>query len=692
MTRIIRRSLCLLLSVVLISFASTVWGEGKNDKTLSPYFFIENGDPETDHFPLKNTLVTVNITGVIADVIVTQQYTNNGTRPINARYIFPASTRAAVHGMEMKIGEKLIYAKIKERQAAQKAFDKAKKQGKSASLLKQQRPNVFSMNVANIMPEDTVDIELRYTELLVPTDGTYRFVYPTVVGPRYSSQPEEGAPKTDLWLKNPYLEEGSEPRMKFHLDVHISTGLPIQEIFCSSHETKTTWEGKSIAKLRLKDSETFGSNRDFILDYRLTGRQIESGLMMYEAEDEKFFLLMVQPPERVELEDIPPREYVFVVDVSGSMHGYPLNTAKKLLKDLIGGLRKTDKFNLVLFAGASKLMASQSVQATTRNIRRAIRILDSTRGGGGTELSRGLERSLSIPRDENYSRTTVIVTDGYISAEKEVFTLIRENLNRTNVFSFGIGTSVNRYLIEGMAKAGLGEPFIVTEPEEAHLAADKFREYVQSPVLTRISIQYQGLETYDIEPPSIPDLFAQRPIVVFGKWRGQLLGAIELRGSGGRGPYVQTIDVTHTTPLEMNHALRYLWARTRISRLSDLNFNNADSENQAQITSLGLTYNLLTAYTSFIAVHEEIRNPEGHSKDVKQPLPLPKGVSDLAVGASCSNVPEPELTLMLGVLATILASLFCLRKYRRECSTTIQRPESSIQYPVSRIQHPVSSK
>ena len=144
--------MCLLLGMVLISFASTVWGEGENDKTLSPYFFIENGDPETDNFPLKNTKVSVNITGVIADVTVTQQYTNNGTRPINARYIFPASTRAAVHGMEMKIGEKVIYAKIKERQAAQKAFDKAKKQGKSASLLKQQRPNVFSMNVANVIP------------------------------------------------------------------------------------------------------------------------------------------------------------------------------------------------------------------------------------------------------------------------------------------------------------------------------------------------------------------------------------------------------------------------------------------------------------------------------------------------------------------------------------------------------------
>jgi Ca-activated chloride channel family protein len=199
---------------------------------------------------------------------------------------------------------------------------------------------------------------------------------------------------------------------------------------------------------------------------------------------------------------------------------------------------------------------------------------------------------------------------------------------------------------------------------------------VQSPVLTRISIQYQGLETYDIEPPSIPDLFAQRPVIVFGKWRGPSQGTIELRGSGGRGPYVQTFDVTHSIPLKMNHALRYLWARTRISRLSDFNFNGVNSENQAQITSLGVTYNLLTAYTSFIAVHEVIRNPEGNSKEVKQPLPLPKGVSNSAVGASCSNVPEPELTLMLGVLI-ILATLFYIGRVRRESSTKIRDRESS---------------
>lgn len=655
-----------MVSIPFFSFGVSVYAESVNNKTLSPYFFIEGGDPSVDHFPLKRTDVVVNINGVIANVTVIQRYTNEGTRPVNARYVFPASTRAAVHGMKMKIGENVIVAKIRERQTAQKEFNQAKKQGKSASLLKQQRPNVFSMHVANIMPKDTIDIELHYTELILPSDGTYEFVYPTVVGPRYSNQAVTNAPETDMWIKNPYLKQGSELQTAFHIGVYISTGLDLQDVVCPSHETDTIWSTQSIAQILLKESEKSGGNRDFILKYRLAGQKIESGIMLYSGENENFFLLMVQPPERVETVDIPPREYIFVVDVSGSMDGFPLNTAKNLLQNLISGLRPTDKFNLILFAGASQLMAPESLPATQKNIRKAIRIIDNQKGGGGTELYRALKKSLSLPRDEKYSRAVLIVTDGYISAEKKVFHLIQKNLNQTNFFSFGIGSGVNRYLIEGMAKAGLGEPFVVTKPQEARRTADRFQAYIKSPVLTNVAVKYHGFETFDIEPSAIPDLFAQRPVVVFGKWRGKLEGTIELRGTGGKNEYVQTFNVADSSPDEMNHALRYLWARTRIGRLSDFSIKKGDSENRDQITSLGLTYNLLTAYTSFIAVHEVARNLESDSEDVKQPLPLPEGVSKLAVGGSYSKVPEPELHVLLVILAIILASTFFYRNFKHK--------------------------
>ena len=659
----LRWLLCVLF--IMGVFISEVAGseETTDDLTLSPYFLIENGDPSLDQFPLKETNVTVNISGVIADVHIMQKYSNNGGRPVNARYIFPASTRAAVHGMTMTVGEQVIKAEVKERQIAQNEFDQAKKEGKSASLLKQQRPNVFSMNVANIMPGDTVDIELHYTELLIPTDGTYEFVYPTVVGPRYSNQLEGEAPENDKWIKSPYLQEDTEPHTAFDIGVTISTGIALQEIVCTSHDTEIFWESEFVAIIGLRDAERFSGDRDFILKYRLAGKEIQSGLMLFEGKEENFFLLMVQPPERVLAADIPPREYIFVVDVSGSMHGFPLNTAKKLLNDLIGNLKATDKFNVILFAGGSRVMADASIPATAKNIGKAIRLIDKQRGGGGTELLSALRKGFSLPRDEAFSRTIVVITDGYIGAERDVFEEIQQNLQRSNVFAFGIGSGVNRYLIEGMAKAGQGEPFVVTKPMEASATARKFRAYIQLPVLTRIELTYNGFETYDIEPKSIPDLFAKRPIIVFGKWRGAAEGIIELRGIGGHGEYAQTFNVVATKPLQANRALRYLWARTRINRLSDFNFQRGNPENKAEITTLGLTYNLLTAYTSFIAVNDVIVNPDGHSEHVNQPLPLPLNVSNLAVGGSVSNVPEPELSILLIIAALVLAMIIGLKKY-----------------------------
>jgi Ca-activated chloride channel family protein len=645
--------LWLLFNIALAISATDLYAETGDNRTLSPYFFIDNADPTVDRFPLKKTNVEVSISGVIADVLVKQTYSNDGIRPISARYIFPASTRAALHGMKLIIGGQVITAKIKEREAAQKQFDQAKKEGKSASLLKQQRPNVFSMSVANIMPSDTIDIELRYTELLVPTDGTYEFVYPTVVGPRYSNQLEANAPETDQWIKSPYLPEGSKPETKFNITAKLSTGMALREIVSPSHETDVFRQGDAVATVALKDAETFSGNRDYILKYRLAGKEIQSGLMLFEDKDEKFFLLMVQPPERIRLEDIPSREFIFVVDVSGSMHGFPLNTAKKLLRDLIGNLRGTDKFNVILFSGGSRLMAPRSVPATDGNIRRAIEIIEEQQGGGGTELLAAVRRGFSLPRDAGHSRTMLIITDGYIGMEKEVFQEIQNNLHQTNVFTFGIGSSVNRYLIEGIAKAGQGEPFVVTDPSEAASAAQRFREYIQSPVLTDINVSYTGFDAYDIEPVGIHDLFANRPVIVFGKWRGAAQGVIKVSGTGGNGAYAQTFYVAESRPLEINSPLRYLWARTRIARLSDFSFNG-ESENKDEIVRLGLTYNLLTAYTSFIAVSEVLRNP-GDSEQLDQPLPLPLHVSNLAVSGTVS-VPEPELGLLLAMAAVMLSA------------------------------------
>ncbi|MEW6126855.1 MAG: VIT domain-containing protein [Acidobacteriota bacterium] len=644
-------TVCLmLLTIPLLAFSAAA--QTQKDKTLSPYFFVQ-GDPAVDHLPLKETRVDINVSGIIADVTVRQTYRNEGTRPINARYVFPASTRAAVYAMRMQIGNQVIVARIKEREKARKEFDEAKQAGKSASLLEQDRPNVFSMNLANLNPNEQVDIELRYTELLAPTDGVYEVVFPTVVGPRYSSQPESTATAQDQWIKNPYLRQGNKPTSTLHISAKISAGVPIHDLACTSHKIAAEWQSPSVAQLILNEADALQGNRDFILRYRLAGEQITSGLLLYQGKDENFFLYMAEPPARINNADIPTREYIFVVDVSGSMEGFPLNTAKQLLRDLIGQLRPTDMFNIVLFAGDATVLSAKSLPADQQNLANALRLLDEQRGSGGTELLPAMQNAMNIPQPEGVSRSIVLVTDGYISGEKGVFDYIRANLNQANVFSFGIGTSVNRYLIEGVAKAGMGEAFVVTQPDEAPAIAAKFREYIQNPVLTDIQVRAQGFDIYDVQPTSFPDLFANRPVILFGKWRGSISGTFELTGKNGQGDYTSRLYITGMLPDGANSALRYLWARSRIAELSDYGSGDIDTDRVASITALGLKYNLLTQYTSFIAVREIVTNPDGSAKDVEQPLPLPLGVTDLAIGDGIETGDEPELIWLIATISLI---------------------------------------
>src|SRR5687767_4321553 len=226
-------ALALAIGAVLVPLEAAAQSDrAVDDKTLSPYFFVEGGDPALDRLPLKDTRVDVAIAGVIADVTVRQVYENRGARPLHARYVFPASTRAAVYGLTMVVGDVRTVARIRERKQAAREFEAAKSEGKTASLLEQSRPNVFTMRIANVLPGDTIAVELKYTELLVPTGGVYEFVYPTVVGPRYSEQRESQARPQDGFVKAPYTREGEPPLSEFHLAGVVAAGMPIQEITC----------------------------------------------------------------------------------------------------------------------------------------------------------------------------------------------------------------------------------------------------------------------------------------------------------------------------------------------------------------------------------------------------------------------------------------------------------------------------
>ena len=339
------------LAVLILVF--NVSSSAQNKNCESPYFFVKSINSTTEQMPLKSTKVEVDIIGVIAHVRVQQVYKNEGKETIEAIYIFPGSTNAAVHGMEMQVGKRIIIAEIYEKNIARKKYENAKKDGRTASLLEQHRPNVFQMNVANIMPGDTIRTNLYYTELLVPESGIYEFVYPTVVGPRYSKVDTNNIENDRGYVDNPYTHENVKPSYTFNISVKLDAGMPVNAVKCETHETEISFLNKNQSICKLKKSDKFEGNRDFILSYSLTGEKINSGLLMFEGNEENFFLLMLQPPQRKKIEKIPPKEYIFIVDVSGSMHGFPINISKKLISDLLKNLNSEDRFNVILFAGTS---------------------------------------------------------------------------------------------------------------------------------------------------------------------------------------------------------------------------------------------------------------------------------------------------------------------------------------------------
>jgi Ca-activated chloride channel homolog len=658
----------LVATLLLVAWSPAHADDSEAARAEGPYFHIASDDPSIDRLPLKGTKVDARIVGPIADVRVVQRYKNEGQRAIEAKYVFPGSTQAAVHAMTVRLGDRVLAATIREKQRAKLEYETAKKEGKTAALLDQHRPNVFQMSVANILPGDEVLVELRYTELLLPTDGRYQFVFPTVVGPRYHVAKSEGG--TSSFPATSHLKEGVASNTAFDMTVSFASPLPVHEIASSSHKVEVRAEGSAQAEVTLADDGGGpGNNRDFILEYRLAGSTTSSGLTLYPGQsgEDNYFLALIEPPKAIATAQINPREYVFVVDISGSMHGFPLDTAKTLLRHLIGNLRASDSFNVMLFSGSNRMLSDTPVPATKANIERAIATIDNTRAGGSTEIVPALERIAALPKNAEVARTVIVVTDGYVTVEDRVFQLVRQNLGNSNVFAFGIGSSVNRHLIEGIARAGQGEPFIVTKPAAAQAQAERLRKMIDAPVLTSVRARFDGLDAYDVEPArldALPDVLGGRPVAIFGKWRGTPAGQLVVEGRAADGDWQQIVPVA--TPDADAQALRLLWARRRIQQLSDDEALRGGTAQREAITALGLQHSLLTQYTSFIAVDHIVRNLDADNRvSVQQPSPLPQGVSNFAVGAAVPSTPEPSAWLaLLLVLGLVVAGVAHTRRHR----------------------------
>ncbi len=577
--------------------------------------------------PLKHTDVNAEISGFLARVSVVQEFINESQTPIEAVYKFPLPHDAAVDNMEMIVGKRVIKAQIKTKEEARKTYEDARNSGRRTALLDQERPNLFTQHVANIMPGDTVKIHIQYVETLKYEAGDYEFVFPMVVGPRYTPQ-EMANPEAVRVTRRP---EGTRAGHDINVKVSVDAGMAIGAVSSPSHNVDVLKADSNRMMVALKNAQSL-PNKDFILRYDVAGAKIKDAVLTHKSQNRGgFFTLILQPPDRIVETEVTPKEIVFVVDTSGSMHGYPMDKVKEVMKMALDGLHPHDTFNLITFSGDEHILFPKPVPATRENLATAWQFMQSRDGRGGTEMMKAIRASLDPSDAQDHVRIVCFMTDGEVGNDMEILAEIQRHKN-ARVFAFGIGSSVNRFLLDGMSRYGRGETQFVTLSEDGSAAAKKFHERVRTPLLTDIEIDWNGLEVADVSPSQIPDLFSAKPLIINGRFSKGGHRTIHLRGKVANRPFSRDIDVDFNAAGPKHDVLATFWARRRVEELTasdfrGIQYGQPNDSVKSKVTQLGLDFRLMTQFTSFVAVEEQVVNVNGQVRRVEVPAEMPEGVS-----------------------------------------------------------------
>ncbi len=593
--------------------------------------------------PLKQTNVRAEISGFLSRVVVTQEFQNPFKEKIEAVYTFPLPQNAAVDDMTMLVGDRTVRGKILRREEAEAVYEAAKAGGQVAGLLNQERPNIFTQSVANIMPGEQIKITISYVETLKYEDGTYEFVFPMVVGPRYNPGTPTGAaasgngfsPDTDRVpdasrITPKPVPEGMRVGHDISLDITLDAGVSIDNLNSGSHAIDLERSGTAQAHVKLKNGSVI-PNKDFVLRYDVAGKNISDALLTHRSDKGGFFSFIIQPPERVTVEDVTPKELVFVLDTSGSMTGFPIEKAKETMKLALDNLYPADTFNLITFSGDTHVLFPAPVSATPENLRKAQAFLASRSGSGGTEMMKAIRAALDPSDAQGHVRIVCFMTDGYVGNDMEIISEVQKHRN-ARVFAFGIGNSVNRFLLDKMAEYGAGEVQYVALNDDGAAVAKRFHERVRNPLLTDISIDWAGLPVADVYPERIPDLFGAKPVTLTGRYTAAGRGTVRLTGKMAGREFVREIPVDFPESTSRHDVLSSLWARSRIANVMGQDYAGMQrgvmkTELKELITNLGLEYRLMTQFTSFVAVEEMIVTDGGTPRRIDVPVEIPEGVS-----------------------------------------------------------------
>ncbi|HUO52904.1 MAG TPA: VIT domain-containing protein, partial [Gemmatimonadaceae bacterium] len=513
-------------------------------------------------FPLRHTQVDAEISGYLARTVVTQQYTNPFKDVIEAVYVFPLPSMAAVNDFLMEVGGRRIMGVVRPREEAERIYREARARGQTASLLTQERPNIFTQSVANIEPGGHVDIKITYFERLPYEHGEYEWVFPMVVGPRYipgnakgnatfagddhrggTGAGEQGggwAPNTDVVpdasrITPPVLKPGQRSGHDIALTVTLDAGLPVTKLDIPTHHVEVARPGESRRVIRLAAGDSI-PNRDFVLRWSVAGDETQFGVLAHrDGAGDGFLTLQMQPPAQARDEQVTPREITFIMDVSGSMMGLPIDMSRKLVLASLDRLRPDDRFNIVYFASGNAQLWESAQLGTRENVAAAKAFLAHLNAGGGTEMLAGVERALHARHDARYVQMYVFLTDGYVGDETRILSTIKQDRGDARFFGFGIGSAVNRYLIDGIGEVGGGESFVMIPRDSGYVdrGVSRLFDAIDSPVLVDAAVDWNGLPVEDAYPSKLPDLFAGQTIDVIARYTSPARGTIYVTGRVG---------------------------------------------------------------------------------------------------------------------------------------------------------------
>lgn len=565
---------------------------------------------------LEHTSMVAEVHAGMARVTLIQWFHNPYEEPIEATYLLPLPSMAAVDTMDLTCGDRRIEGIVLPRQEARDLYEQAKADGKKAALLEQQRDNLFTQKVAGICPGETVEVTIQYVETVPYDDGTYSLALPTTVGPRFA--PPWDVPDHDL-IDTEYERTGHD----VDITVYVDEGLPLESVWSDSHDVDiedADWGGQ----ITLTQGDVI-PNRDFTLSWTLAGNEPRAALLAYRPdEDDGYLALTVEPPILSDTFEQRPRELLFVLDASCSMGGQPWELASQTVLHALDRLGPNDTFDVVTFSNGDSALFETPQPATKANKAAAKEWLAEAYDGGGTQMERGILRSLGMPETDRL-RLVLFLTDGYIGDEAEMFRLVREHRGKARLFSLGIGEAPNRYLLEGLAEMGKGQVSYQSAGRPIAETVGEFYERIAHPAMTDIRIDWGGLEVVETYPKSIPDLWVGQPIRVIARYRGAGEATVRLTGVVGRETWEQELTVELPERSLEHEALGSLWARRKIRDLEWYPGKLTSEQVEDAIVDVAMEHHLVSKYTSLVAVDDRPSRCGPASFSLEIPHELPAG-------------------------------------------------------------------